>query len=166
MRTFVLAPLVCALMACNDTSIEEIPLTVGDGDSYAINVQTYVGYRCGSLDCHGDMGRTLRIYAERGLRSQDVLRNQQVSNSEISENLLSFAALDSLGGPVEENLVLLKGLAVSAGGMAHEGGAVWSDTNAAGYRCLAAWLAGRGEDAAAQAACTEATAEVVPDESN
>jgi len=167
MKSLVLAgTLMTALMGCNDTGIEEVPLTVGDSASYATEVQTYVGYRCASLDCHGDMGRTLRIYAERGLRGQDVLRNQRISTPEIEENLLSFAAFDSLGGPIAEHQILLKALAVSAGGMAHEGGAVWSDTDAPGYRCVAAWLSGLSTDTAAQAACAEATAEVVPNEIN
>ncbi len=167
MKSLVLAStLITALMGCNDTSIEEVPLTVGDALSYSADVQTYVGYRCASLDCHGDMGRTLPIYAERGLRGQDVLRNQRISTPEIGENLLSFPAFDSLGGPIDEHQILLKALAVSAGGMAHEGGAVWSNTDAPGYRCLAAWLSGASDDAAAQAACAEATAEVVPNEIN
>ncbi|MCP4444286.1 MAG: hypothetical protein GY811_02935 [Myxococcales bacterium] len=162
----LLIGLWATLAGCNETNIDEVPLTVGDPVSFATDVQTYVGYRCSSLDCHGDMGRTLRIYSYRGLRLQDALREEGLSPNELGENLLSIAAFDSLGGPVGENQILLKALAVSAGGMAHEGGAVWQSTSEPGYRCLAAWLAQESADANAQAACTEATDAILPDESN
>lgn len=160
----MLVYLCLAPAACTDTNIDEVPLTVGDAVAYTSDVQTYVGYRCASLDCHGDMGRTLRLYAERGLRLEDVLRDRPLTGNEIGENLLSIAAFDSLDAPVEENQILLKALAVSAGGMAHIGGAVWPDADDPGYRCVAAWLSGTSEENQARAACTAATDDVLPEE--
>lgn len=153
-------------LGCTDTTISEVPLTIGDPLEFGTEVQDYVGYRCGSLDCHGDMGRTLRIYAERGLRAGDALRDQGIGSNEVGENLVSMAAFDTLGAPVSESLILLKALAVDAGGMAHEGGAVWDSVEAPGYQCLFAWLSGRSAEPASQAACQLATAEVLPEESD
>ncbi len=150
--------------ACNETNIDEVPLTVGDAVSFASDVQTYVGYRCASLDCHGDMGRTLRLYAARGLRLQDVLRDQPVSSDELGQNLLSLAAFDTLGEPSDDNQILLKGLSIDAGGMAHEGGAVWATKDDPGYRCVMAWLSGESALEPAQAACAAATNLILPNE--
>lgn len=162
-RKWVLA-CVLGVAACNETDIEEMPLETGDEFRYAVDVANYVGYRCASLDCHGDMGRTLRLYAYRGLRLQAVLRNQSLSSFEIADNVLSLSAFDTLGGPIEDNEVLLKGLAVDAGGMAHVGGAVWESTEDPGYRCIAAWLEGKSDEMAAQEACAIAAERVRPDE--
>ncbi len=158
--------LASAATACTDTAISEVPVSIGDTLTYRTDVHTYLGYRCGSLDCHGDMGRTLRLYAERGLRANDGSRDLGISIDEVGSNLLSIAAFDTLDGPVEDNQILLKALAVDAGGMAHVGGDVWATTEAPGYQCVFAWLSGRSAEASAQAACLEATTAVLPDESN
>ena len=158
------ALLALTTAACNDTTIDEVALAPGDEETFATDVQEYVGYRCASLDCHGDMGRTLRLYAERGLRLETALRDRPITSAELRNNILAMAAFGYATEPVEENLILLKPLVTSAGGMAHKGGDVWATTSDPGYRCLAAWLANRSSETVAQQACDEATANVVPEE--
>jgi hypothetical protein len=116
-------------------------------------VHPYIALRCGSLDCHGDSQRALRLQSEHGLRATDGLRSMPVSPDELIANTHAFAALADEGVP---HLALLKGLGPANGGMAHLGGAIWTDTSAPGYQCLRAWIE-RGDDAVA---CTAAFAEV------
>ncbi len=161
----VLAIAVLVAAGCTDTTISEVPQTVGDTLTYQSQVQTYLGYRCGSLDCHGDMGRPLRLFALRGLRANDGLRDFGLSVDEVGHNLLSIAAFDTLDEAAAQNQLLLKGLATSAGGMAHVGGDVWDSTDAPGYQCLLTWLSGEADSETARAACAFATMQVLPDES-
>ncbi len=151
-----------ALLACADTTIEQEALVSGDETSFRTEVQTYVGYRCSSLDCHGDMGRMLRVYAEQGLRLDVALRNKSMSIEEIRDNLRSFAAFDDPASHVSQNPILLKALAPAAGGMAHKGGHVWESREEPGYLCMLAWLEGNSADTDARQACMQATAPVLP----
>ena len=38
------------------------------GDANNVGVSAFIEKRCGTLDCHGQVGRPLRIYGQRGLR--------------------------------------------------------------------------------------------------
>jgi len=126
-------------------------ITAGDAALYATHVQPYVQARCATLDCHGDSGRALRLYSELGLRREAVLRTLPVSEGrdptaitpeELSDNQLAFAALATATSKPTEHLALLKPLAVSQGGIKHEGRAAWLTTDDPGYRCLRGYLVG------------------------
>src|SRR5258706_9050355 len=39
-----------------------------DFDVYKANVDNYLRRRCGTLDCHGQPGRSLRLYGREGFR--------------------------------------------------------------------------------------------------
>lgn len=148
---------------CTNTEQSEISITVGDETAYALYVEPYVTLRCGSLDCHGDMGRALRLYGGAGLRLQPELRGDFTSAEENRANVLAFAGISpevGAGADPTQHLALLKGLAVSAGGLAHVGGDVWASTDEPGYRCILAWLRGQTDDPAAQADCALAAEEV------
>lgn len=161
-RIFLL--MAAALMpACTEYDKSEQILTLGDAESYGRLVQPYVGLRCGSLDCHGDSGRPLRIYAEDGLRLRADLREADITEAEISRNVEAFAGVSPDTATTEEHLVLLKGLAVAAGGYAHLGGDVWASTGDPGYRCLFLWLANRADEAEAETTCLAAYEEVAGD---
>lgn len=149
--------LFAVFLCCQDTTRAPIELSPGDSAVYAAELQRYVGLGCGSLDCHGDGGRALRIFAEYGLRERDDLRNQPPSQSEVASNVQAFAGL--AGDSPASHLALLKALAVDAGGMAHEGGDVWRDSSAPGYRCLLAFLSNQTDPDA----CAVALAEVEVD---
>lgn len=147
-RPAVALALLCATsIACDVESQQEIPLPARDATRFEADVQPFVGPGCGSLDCHGDPGRPLRIYARFGLRMSAALRHEPVSAEELTANVAAFAAL-----PVER--LLGKPLAVDAGGLRHVGGELWQTADSPEYRCLAAWLDGLEDDAA----CTSAIA--------
>lgn len=159
--TLASVALLFAGSGCTDTAIDGEPVPPLDTSFYGANVQSYVGYGCGSLDCHGDSGRMLRIYAEDGLRQSGALRGEVISAQEVAANVDAFAAIDLDARSAQLSLVILKPLAVSAGGMAHEGGDVWLNVEDNGYECLRGWLDG-DLTAAVVAACQAAAAEVVP----
>lgn len=153
MRTALVIAAVFAT-GCTDTSRDPIPLEPGDEAVYTAEVQEYVGLRCASLDCHGDQGRALRIYAKYGLRELATLREQDVAPTEVAANVRAFAAMS--GGLPADNLALLKGLAASAGGIGHVGGDIWLATSDPGYQCLLAFLSGQSN----ATACADALAPV------
>ena len=152
------AAAVVLAWACTDTELDPITLDLGDPVVYRAEVQPYVGLRCGSLDCHGDSERALRIFAEHGLRESDQQREQPESDTEIAANTAAFAALASADG-VDEHLALLKGLDPGAGGMGHVGDVIWQTRQDSGYLCVRAWLSGASDATACAAALAEVAIE-------
>ena len=150
------------LAGCTDDQPVDQVIELGNVDDYGELVQPYVGVRCGSLDCHGDSGRPLRIYAQDGLRLRDDLRETDITVEEIARNVEAFAGVSPDIAAPDEHLALLKGLATSAGGIAHEGDDIWQTTGETGYQCILAWLAGNSQDQAARDACIAAFDEVAP----
>lgn len=135
-----------------------VPLGTRDPAIYAREVHAVIEARCGTLDCHGDSRRPLRIYAETGLRLRDELRGQPLTAEELGDNLRAIEAVDP-GAAAEEHLLVRKPLAVAAGGQKHLGGELWATRTAAAPTCLVAFLSGR-DDAAMAEACAAARAEV------
>lgn len=154
--------LTIALAACSADPIPERPIPALDADAYASRVHPVLRVSCASLDCHGDPGRPLRLYAEDGLRAQDALRGQPITVEETRWNAVAIAGVDPEASTPDLHLALTKPLAVAAGGLAHAGGDVWPDREDPGYRCLRAWLAGESERTESIAACSEAAAAVDP----
>jgi hypothetical protein len=130
-----------------------------DPESYARDVQPIFEARCATLDCHGDVGRPLRLYAETGLRARDDLRDLPMTEEELLANVRSVEAVDP-GSPFAEGLMVLKPLAQASGGVAHEGDDVWQDREEPQARCVIAWLSDESDDAAVQEACAAAAGEV------
>lgn len=165
-RLAMLAPL--ALLACSGPSEPTQHVRPGDPELYASYVQPYVEVGCATLDCHGDPGHPLRLYSELGLRKAGGLRTAPISethdpvaltDAELEDNRLSFAAIALATDTPAEHLALLKPLAVGAGGIAHEGPVLWTSTGAPGYRCLRAYLVA-GDDGDAASQCAEALDEL------
>ena len=128
--------LLCVFAAaCVDNPSE--PTLDVDFEGYEQQVHPYVEVACGTLDCHGDEGRPLRLYGEFGLRLED--RDSPISAFEYEENAYS------LRGVGDDSLILLKPLSEAAGGLHHVGGDVWPDEQDPGYRCLHGWLVGDAE---------------------
>lgn len=146
--------------ACVETGY--VPVPELDGVVYVDHVHPVVRFSCASLDCHGVEGRPLRIYAEDGLRLRPELRGQPLDPGEVTWNVAAFGGLDPEATAVERSLVLLKPLATSAGGVAHEGEDVWADTDDPAYVCLHAWLSGTGAQSDATTACDTAAAQLDP----
>lgn len=126
--------------------------------------------RCGGLDCHGQVGRPLRIYSQRGLRlatppeGDPTLRDiRPTTPEERLENYQSVIGLEpeglndtvASGGQYVDHQLLLKPLDdESSFGVRHKGGPVLQPTpNDPGWQCLFGWV--RGEPN--RQACTDAT---------
>ena len=155
MRRAVLA--VLALAACS--SVEQGGLDVpapGQLADYRAYVHPVLAAGCASLDCHGQPGRPMRLYAKHGLRLEASLRGQDERDDELIFNMKAIAALDPEVATIADHLLLLKPLAVAAGGLHHLGGDLWPSPTDPAYRCLEAWLRTGASDVAGRAACTEA----------
>jgi hypothetical protein len=138
------------LCACQDTS-GTTPLPTDDVASYATYVQPILEARCATLDCHGEVDRPLRLYAETGLRARDALRDRALDPEELAANVRALAAVDP-GATPEASLVISKPL---LGGEAHEGGDLWLAADEPQVVCVRSWLAGSID----VGACTSAAAE-------
>ena len=130
-----------------------------DPDVYARDVQPIFEARCATLDCHGDPGRPLRLFAETGLRMRDDLRDLPITADELLANVGAAEGVDP-GAQPARSLILRKPLAEAAGGVQHEGGDLWLDRNEAQVVCVEAWLAGESDEVSARDACVTAAAEV------
>jgi hypothetical protein len=118
--------------------------------------------RCGTLDCHGQVGRPLRIYGQYGLRfvddAGDVPGVQATSATEHEANYQSVIGLQPElmtevvqgNAPPEDLMLLRKPLQLER----HKGGAVFVDGDD-GDTCLLSWLAGQTNFTA----CTAAVAQ-------
>ena len=74
---------VALAAGCQDVG-GTVQLGVRDQAVYAREVHAVIEARCGTLDCHGDARRPLRIYAETGLRLRDELRGQPLTPEELA----------------------------------------------------------------------------------
>ncbi len=109
--------------------------------------------RCGSLDCHGQAGRPLRIYSGLGLRLPNDAGNLPGVNAttpdEIAANYYSVIGLEPeemtrvIAGedPPTALLILAKPLMLEA----HKGGPAMATGDPA-YLCITSWLLGTGLD--------------------
>lgn len=133
-------------------------VTLADLDlaAYVRDVQPIMEARCGTLDCHGNAGRALRLYAETGLRQRAELRDLPITEAELAANVASLAGVDPEHRGAA-SLVITKPLADAIG---HVGGDVWLRADEPQVVCVVAWLTGASDDAAAQAACALAADEV------
>ena len=111
--------------------------------------------RCGSLDCHGQMARNLRIHGQYGLRLSptDGPGGRPTTPEEHDENYRSVVALEPeelaevTGGAPPERLTLIR---KARGLEAHDGGTIFGSGDP-GDRCLTSWLAGNVDSAACDA---------------
>jgi hypothetical protein len=104
--------------------------------------------RCGSLDCHGQITRSLRVYGQYGLRlaASDGPGGVETTAAEHDENYRSVLALEpeelaavtAQSGARPERLTLIR---KARGVEAHKGGTVFGSADP-GDRCLTSWLAG------------------------
>jgi hypothetical protein len=148
--------------ACGGGVDPEVPLTTGAPApslaDYATSVHPILEARCATLDCHGDLGRPLRLYAETGLRALDSLRRNAtpITPDELNANLRAILAVDP-SPPSVESLFMSKPL---AGGIDHAGGDVWASPADPQPACVLGWLQGRSADPVVAAACAAAAGEV------
>jgi hypothetical protein len=130
------------------------PGFTGDGDR--TGVTTFLERRCGTLDCHGQMGRPLRIYGALGLRLVDEAGAVPGgSGTSADEKLANFYATVTLepelmtqvvnnGGDGADRLLLVRKPRQLE---RHKGGQVIV-ANDSGDTCLTSWLQGNTDFAA------------------
>ncbi|MFO0619307.1 MAG: hypothetical protein U0414_42355 [Polyangiaceae bacterium] len=117
--------------------------------------------RCGTLDCHGNTARPLRLYGNVGLRAPDpdhaddpnyypggktpTTENEQMLNyravcalePELMDKVMKKTVLDDTGQPATPDiLTFVRKPRLSE---KHKGGRIW-DQGKPGDRCLTAWL--------------------------
>lgn len=115
-------------------------------DSFAPPSET-LGAHCGSLDCHGQTGRSLRLYHVNGLRLPANVSGSGVTTPEEHDaNFQSVVLLE----PERLTLFLQQGareldaltiVRKARGSEEHKGGAPWAPGSDAD-RCLTSWLRG------------------------
>jgi hypothetical protein len=118
--------------------------------------------RCGTLDCHGQVGRPLRIYGQYGLRFVDDAGNVPgVQPTTATEHEANYQAVIGLqpelmtevvqgNAPPEDLMLLRKPLQLER----HKGGQVF-ETGDDGYNCFVTWLGGQAD----YTSCTAAVAQ-------
>jgi hypothetical protein len=136
-----------------------------DGALQAAGVSRLLERRCGSLDCHGQLGRPLRIYGEYGLRLvQDGSFRPGVEPTSEEEYSANFAAVIGLQPEVMSQVVARKESPTDNPGLLlmrkplllerHKGGAVIESGDDA-YTCLISWLVSGQADFAACASAVQ-----------
>ncbi len=144
-------------------------------DFDAKGVSGFLEVRCGSLDCHGQAGRPLRIFSGRGLRlPNDAGAYTGSSGTSRDERIQNYYAVLGLQPEVLRRVVegarrIADGETLTAAEasdaspdklflitkprneIAHKGGAVVS-AGGNGDRCLTTWLTGATDQAACEAA--------------
>jgi len=143
------------LAACAGPADRDQLLQVPDRARFAL-VSGALGTHCGSLDCHGQVGRNLRLYSQAGLRL-DAYPSLEipVSDAEVLADYQSVVALEPEQlalvvrdhGADPERLTLVR----KARGREHHKGGTAVVVGDAVDRCLVSWLAGDVDDAA----CTD-----------
>ena len=121
--------------------------------------------RCAGMDCHGQVGRPLRLYSANGLRlavpEQGLRDTRPTTREEQEENYASVIGLEpdaiadclASGGRYVDFQLLLKPLDDSGRGIRHKGGPVLrAANNDPGWNCLFGWAAGTPDRAACKAA--------------
>jgi hypothetical protein len=130
-------------------------------------VNDFLERRCGALDCHGQIGRPLRIYGAVGLRKTDPrtpAAARPVTGTTLDEKTDNYLAVidlepEAIGyanatkGAFDDLLLLRKPLGIENGGVRHKGGPVLRAIGDPGFRCLQSWIGG----AVATQDCTDAT---------
>jgi hypothetical protein len=123
------------------------------------NVSEFLEHRCGGLDCHGQVGRPLRLYGQWGLRLKEKDDGQRdtspTTEDEKAENYLTVVGLEpenlaacfaSKGVEFATFQLLKKPIDIEGQGVRHKGGPVLRPTqNDAGWQCLYGWVSGKVE---------------------
>jgi hypothetical protein len=141
----------CIARSPDDRSTTLMPAVRPSLDAFAVSPgpADMLSARCGTLDCHGQAGRPLRIYGENGLRldPDDVPGGRPRTEAETHATYVSVIGLEPEqldAAPSDPSRLLLVRKAL--GTERHKGASVFVDESDPGYGCLAAWL--RAEDVA------------------
>lgn len=145
---------VAGSSACSVDSSAISPVVLPNRDQFmeAGGVSEFMEQRCGALDCHGQIGRPLRLYSARGLRMKDGEGGaRDISGTTNAERLANYFSVVGLEpeditssrlseGAYTDFLLLKKPLGIDQGGVRHKGGSVLRSTDP-GFDCIALWIA-------------------------
>lgn len=157
----VIVSLAAACTAFQQNAVTEVtgpdfgqfstPSTVGPDGGTTAGVDALLEKRCGTLDCHGQMGRPLRIFGQDGLRliSEDAANTPGVQPTTPTEYVANYQSVIGLqpelmtevvqgNAPPTDLLLLRKPLQLER----HKGGPVLH-TGDYGTTCILSWLAGK-----------------------
>lgn len=132
------------LCACAPASGGREPIPLASLEVYERSVQPHVAERCGSGGCHGREERPLALYTPGAYRADParIFLDEPLTAWELRENARRLSAM-ALGVRAERSFVVLKPLAVEAGGLWHGGGDVFAELDDPACRVLSAWLDAR-----------------------
>ena len=140
--------------ACSVNSTAISPVVLPDRVQFAEGVSPFMEQRCGALDCHGQIGRPLRLYSQFGLRKGDGDGGgRDISPTTKAERLANYFSVVGLEpeditnsrlteGAYTDFLLLKKPLGIDQGGVRHKGGSVLRSTDP-GFDCIALWIANK-----------------------
>jgi len=156
--------LVLAGLALSCTKFERVPLDgLPSREQFVTDaggVSLFLEKRCGALDCHGQIGRPMRVYSQDGLRrdlgpggrrdTSPTTEKERFDNYDAVVGLEPDAVAECLrtNGDYQDFQLLVKPLDESGRGVKHKGGPVLARTNSdPGWACLYGWLSGRHDPA-------------------
>lgn len=163
LATWLAAAAVVLLGSACVTSVDSgvvSPLALPDKQQFFDQgVDLFMEKRCGALDCHGQIGRPLRIYSQNGLRmvdgnKQGARDTRPTTPEELQANYYSVVGLEPeeisksrvSQGAFTDFLLLKKPLSIEGGGVRHKGGPVIRSTDS-GFECLITWISGNANKA-------------------
>ncbi len=143
--------LLAILSACAvvESTSAPAPSTGLAENVFRCSVEPVLVRQCSYTACHGIAGSPLRIYSPGKLRAVTPVNIDAaiapLTDAEHHANFLSASGFRfGVEDPVD-NLLVRKPLAPTAGGYAHEGGAIFGSTGDTQWIAIAAWLAGTGK---------------------
>ena len=156
-RFLIFIAFVAVVTACVQNEPSDIRFFPDKEEFINGGVSAMMESRCGGLDCHGQVGRPLRLYSQRGLRlatpETDLRDTRPTTPEERLENYQSVIGLEpeglsdtvATGGVYVDHQLLLKPLDDEGGlGVRHKGGPVLQPTpNDPGWQCLFGWVKGQ-----------------------
>ena len=165
LRALLFFAVVCSMsLACSIPSSDEryTQTKLPDQASFP-PVSMLLAVRCGSLDCHGNVARNLRIYGSPGRRwspSDSPFAPACNTSDEVSQDYLSVVGLEPeqisavAGGADPGTLTMVR---KARGTEAHKGEQIWYEGDDSDV-CLSSWLTG----AANASACSRSLASALP----
>jgi hypothetical protein len=140
-----------AMASIHCTTVENGPIpdpTTGlDETAFRAKVEPILVKQCSYNACHGNTGSALRIYAPGTLRQLAYPTIDEtmapLTAEEEHANFVNAAAFSATAPIVDDNWLLRKPLASSAGGFEHKGGVIYlRGTNDPNYTVIYCWLTG------------------------
>lgn len=155
LAVWLLACLLLVGSACSSVDANHVSqIAFPNRDEFKSAVSPFMEKRCGALDCHGQIGRPLRLYSQFGLRMKagpnGTRDTSPTTDAELTENYFAVIGIepedisDSLlsQGAYNDFLLLKKPLSIEGGGVRHKGGPVLRGGDT-GFDCLYSWISGK-----------------------